>query len=381
MKTDSWMNEPLTFGEIKHPRLQSFRHMQPVHWQRQGLLQANDFSGEGFDFAPFIRSATTSRYEDFSVFTNVHLIWLYFLLDGHAFSSYSEQDLEKSAKDFGSCSIADWAGIKTVGNDVYANADRLSNAQYVSGRTLYATSTEPHNWGLFLTHTLPVVVHFLENRLNYDQIFVLVANPSMKEMLRLVGLHDKDMIVHDAGRAYRFESLAVFRPSYRDLFISQDAKESYSKIKTAMGVLTEKRNKIFISRKSYTAAKGNYRGLINEPELCDFMSSLGFMIVEPETLSVTEQVQAFASASHVAGLGGAGMFNTVFCPPRTAILDIESTSLFINAHANLFDSLSHRFAIILGVTDPTDTENPYGHKRWSVPIPAAEKVIRRFLEI
>ena len=70
----------------------------------------------------------------------------------------------------------------------------------------------------------------------------------------------------------------------------------------------------------------------------------------------------FSSAEIVVGLGGAGMFNCVFCRPGTKVVDIESTPKFCNAHSNLFASADLSYGIIIGAEDRSDPRS--NHRNW-----------------
>ena len=55
------------------------------------------------------------------------------------------------------------------------------------------------------------------------------------------------------------------------------------------------------------------RPLHNEAEVAARLSRLGFVGVEPGTMSLEEQIRTFHAADHVVGVGGAAMTNIVFC--------------------------------------------------------------------
>jgi capsular polysaccharide biosynthesis protein len=132
-----------------------------------------------------------------------------------------------------------------------------------------------------------------------------------------------------------------------------------------------------ISRLSITQrSKKQYRALQNENELIDALAARGFDIVEPERLSFPEQVRVFREAECVVGLGGAGLFNVIFCQAGTRVVSIESSTAFVRGHALLFGSLGHRLGIVLGKQDPQD-DSPV-HKRWTVNVPEAVRHIVAF---
>ena len=67
----------------------------------------------------------------------------------------------------------------------------------------------------------------------------------------------------------------------------------------------------------------NYRVLINETEIKNFLLSEGFHIIKPEDYSFKEQVKIFSSAKIVIGLYGAAMMMLSFCKKNTSVLEIK----------------------------------------------------------
>ena len=67
----------------------------------------------------------------------------------------------------------------------------------------------------------------------------------------------------------------------------------------------------------------NYRVLINETEIKNFLISKGFDIIKPEDFSFKEQVKIFSSAKIVVGLYGAAMMMLSFCKKNTRVLEIK----------------------------------------------------------
>ena len=67
----------------------------------------------------------------------------------------------------------------------------------------------------------------------------------------------------------------------------------------------------------------NFRVLINETEIKNFLLSEGFNIIKPEDYSFKEQVKIFSSAKFVIGLYGAAMMMLSFCKKNTSVLEIK----------------------------------------------------------
>jgi capsular polysaccharide biosynthesis protein len=62
-------------------------------------------------------------------------------------------------------------------------------------------------------------------------------------------------------------------------------------------------------------SRGGVRRLANEEELLRALEPLGFELVQPEQLTLPEQVRVFAEAQMIVGAHGAGLTNMVFSEP------------------------------------------------------------------
>ena len=86
----------------------------------------------------------------------------------------------------------------------------------------------------------------------------------------------------------------------------------------------EKSERIYISRKN-----ASYRRILNEVEVISILTSLGFLVVELEKLSVVEQAALMSSAEIVISSHGAGLTNLVFCSEGCKVIE-----LFAPTHVN-----------------------------------------------
>ena len=275
--------------------------------------------------------------------------------------------------------LADTAGIHRQGDDFVVSRSRLQGAERIAGRTLHASSDEPHNWGMFLLYVLPAVAHFAENRHAYDKLLVYAGRPNMKEMLWLLGIKPGDVIFHDCSRAYHFESIDVFRQPRRDFFVAKEARAIYAGLRerVAGSVTVPSARRIYVGRRRWTAEMGGYRVLLNECELEDRLAAMGYDPVNPECLGPEAQIELFGSARQIVVLGGAALFNAVFCRPGTKIVDIESTCDHLENHSTVLSSMGADYGIILGRVDQGD---PSSHnKRWTIDVERAATAIAEFM--
>jgi hypothetical protein len=113
------------------------------------------------------------------------------------------------------------------------------------------------------------------------------------------------------------------------------------------------RRRLFVTRRST-------RRLQNEAELVPVLRSFGFEVVDPSALTMAEQVDLFASASHVVGIHGAGLTNLIFrghCPAAVLELHHPKPSRWGAPPADYFylcRTLGYRYDGIIGHTPTAD---------------------------
>ena len=74
--------------------------------------------------------------------------------------------------------------------------------------------------------------------------------------------------------------------------------------------------RLYISR-----ASTKHRRLTNENEITEYLTTLGFTIVEPQNYSLDEQVKLFADAEVILMPLGSAMANIMYCKPGTKIIE------------------------------------------------------------
>ena len=372
---DDWIH--LTFDEAV--LAETTRYWHEVGWEKRLPRMLRDLSSGPPGPAAIQAGRQRSQPRRLDRLRDVHLIWSNFFIAGDRCASI--YDNPRAAVS----GIVDWPGLSEVtgirrhGEGFVVPRARLRDAERVGGRTMFASSNEPHNWGMWLLYVLPAAVHFIENRQAYDKLLVYADHPNMRAMLRLLGLRATDVILHDCSRAYHFDSIDVFRQPRREFFVPQDVKAVFAKLreKVAGSITVPSARCIYVGRHRRTVEMGGYRALVNERELTDQLVAMGYSPIDPEYLSPEEQIELFGSERCIVVLGGAGLFNAVFCKPGTKIINIESTRDHIENHSTVLSSMDADYGIILGQVDQSD---PVSHnKRWTVDVARATAAIAEFM--
>ncbi len=87
--------------------------------------------------------------------------------------------------------------------------------------------------------------------------------------------------------------------------------------------LKNKFDKIYIDRSDSKSNIKNFRKIVNEKEIIDFLITRRFKVVKLSEYSFLEQVSLFNNANYIVGLHGAGFANLVFCKKNTNVLEIK----------------------------------------------------------
>lgn len=89
-------------------------------------------------------------------------------------------------------------------------------------------------------------------------------------------------------------------------------------------------NRVYISRRDAPS-----RMFANENEVCHFMESSGFDIVELTPLNLWEKIAVFRDADLIVSQTGAGLTNLMFCHPNVKVLELVDERFVYPSYASL----------------------------------------------
>ena len=104
--------------------------------------------------------------------------------------------------------------------------------------------------------------------------------------------------------------------------------------------------KVFFSRSHLTDDR---RAIPGDEEIDELAADLGFEVVHPQELDITEQLAIVGSASHILGLAGSALHLSAFAKPGTRVIEIgdrRSPQKQIAMQATIDGALRHRSAFI-----------------------------------
>ncbi len=149
---------------------------------------------------------------------------------------------------------------------------------------------------------------------NIERSVALVAGPDAviyrlrpDQLVRVGVLHNVSPTGYIAfkNRPQRLDTIG------QGLFGPQALRQALDQLRRGMGrrPADKTRPKLFLRRKS------GARHIVNEAEIQEALVARGFVVLEPERLTLEEQVAVYSGAGMIVGATGAAITNLVFCPP------------------------------------------------------------------
>ncbi|MCJ2033437.1 glycosyltransferase family 61 protein [Methylobacterium sp. J-068] len=255
-------------------------------------------------------------------------------------------------------------------------ADRLVHHE---GSTALLASMEQGNYGAFLLRTVAKLAALRRLGIDPDRYFVSTDASWQVRILEVFGVDSAKLLSYDRFKAHVFEDLYVpnlptseFVPDDMtiDFFVEVSERLKVSDL------VTTRPSKIYVSRLRAARERPHYRVCQNEAELVSRLRDFGFHIYEPESDTIENQIRTFAAAEIVVGASGAGMFNTIFCPPQTKIVSIEPMMNWTILHANMYAGFGHPYVMVLGGADPADSSS---QRRWVADVELIIDQIKSFM--
>jgi hypothetical protein len=294
---------------------------------REVVLPANGLLGEGYFFTPErIESAHLRRIRDLEVTAQSHLFHRGMVLDaGNLLPSYVSGLTEAA-----------------VGSRSSGRAPLPVSSAFILLHYTYKT------YGHFLLEMAPKIGMLSLLRQAMPKLPVLLM-PDTPDFVRgwldlllpganVLVVGSEGVLVQDAFMSDMLATHYFGGVAFRD-FLRRSHKR-------AKGRATEPPvgKKLWVSRRQRHARAEDFRRLLNSEQLEAALCAHGFEAVEPENLSLAEQVLTYRQADVVVGELSSGLHNTVFCKPGTKVVQLNP---FNSAQRNLSLCLGHRLTSVL----------------------------------
>jgi capsular polysaccharide biosynthesis protein len=114
------------------------------------------------------------------------------------------------------------------------------------------------------------------------------------------------------------------------------------------------------------------RRLVNEPDLESALRLMGFVSMQPDRLTVTQQAELLSSARCVVAPHGAALTNLIFAPPGALMMELFHPQHKNRCYINLAVACGHRYACL----DGRDTQSAItGQLEYEIDVEAVMRMI------
>ena len=200
---------------------------------------------------------------------------------------------------------------------------KLPKVHKFAGNTLFLSCR--NNYWHLLADELCDLSLLTESGINLNEFDQIVFENSHyntgKQLQEIFGLSKVNQVSLNKFLHIECEKLFFFKGTF---CLSKHALSLVKyKIKS---YLAESSAKSRESNKRIVVSRGtsNTRRWLNEDECMITLNSLGFKLIDPSKLSLSEQVDAFSNAEIILGPHGAGLTNLMFCNPGTKVIEIRA---------------------------------------------------------
>lgn len=203
------------------------------------------------------------------------------------------------------------------------------------------------NYYHFVYDTLPYLISYFELKKKFKNLKLLVnyPNPDSKSFYRFINeffeiLEIKEDDVEIIRNGVKYQNIFISNSFTHDGKSNEPPrKEIYdffskivSKVLEGEYDKTNLPKKIYISRRTdensdlsnigtnYT----NRRKLVNEVDLVDFVSQMGFVEIFTENLTIKDKIRIFNNSDVIIGPIGGGMVNVLFSKPNSHLICLVS---------------------------------------------------------
>jgi capsular polysaccharide biosynthesis protein len=221
----------------------------------------------------------------------------------------------------------------------------LPPIQEVSGRVAVLTTAYASFYYHWMVDVLPRFRVLGEMLQAADPILIPSSAPFQAESLARLGI-SSDRIIRPTRRSHlRADELVV--PSLPST-LSQVRPESIRYVRDLFGVpdavgAPSGGRRLWVSR-----SRASRRRVVNEAEVLERLTPLGFESVDPDGLTVESQARTFAEAEVVVGPHGGGLTNVLFCAPGTRVIELFSPDHIPVVYWSLAEGAGLSYEFVLG---------------------------------
>jgi capsular polysaccharide biosynthesis protein len=245
------------------------------------------------------------------------------------------------------------------------------------------------NWYHWLIEYLPRLMQ-LESTLGPDVPVIVTSRTPATGMDALRAITDRPVVVLDPALAYSVGILHVVAPPVQILDTTRVPWEEGLSLNPVPVLamrdrLVHAEERPAPTRRVFLRRTSGHRGLLNEADLATIAGRHGLEILDPGTMSWSQQVALFSSATLLVGASGAVMANYLLMSPGSRVLALTSDALndFV-LPAALANLVGVRFSYLTGPGSvklaKSDNRNNWLHSDFSISTKEFESALRRTIQ-
>lgn len=197
-----------------------------------------------------------------------------------------------------------------------------TEAEQITGQVAALAGLSGHNYFHWMVDILPRFELLQRSGIDLASVdWFWINSPDacfQRETLNCLGIPDQKILASDRHPHIQAEQLIV--PSFAghlgwlEPWALTFLRQQFLPIASTQ---MQQPERIYITRSS-----AHHRRLLNEAAVLNYLDTLGFVSVELESLSLSEQIALFAQAKVIVAPHGGGLTNTIFCTPGTTVIEL-----------------------------------------------------------
>ena len=213
----------------------------------------------------------------------------------------------------------------------------------------YLLATDQESVGHFhwFTEVLPRL--YCVKDLAREFVLLLPDHPYVRQIgldsLELLRLNFEDIRLMESDEFYKVRNLYYVSKLSRTGQPLDDIMQLVNK--KFLGNRKRGRTRIYVSREN-----ADFRKVLNEKEVFNFLQNYGFETLRGEEFSLSEQIDIFSKCDTLLGIHGAGLTNCFFMFPKSKVIELRRKEAATNnGYWHLADSLKHDYYYYNGIPD------------------------------
>ena len=219
--------------------------------------------------------------------------------------------------------------------------EELPKLEKIDGKVVVLSGLYDHVYFNWMVDILPKLEILKNHGMNLEEIDGFLVNSFhlefQRESWKILGIPQNKIILSDRHPYIQAQQLIV--PSCRaDLgMVTSWGLEFHRRVffpRIKQERLTENQSRSFYPERIYISRNNSrYRRVFNEEEVLLKLNQLGFVCLQPESMTLTEKIAIFAHAKVIIAAHGSILTNIIFSAPGTQVIELVSPKYIRNYYS------------------------------------------------